>query len=162
MKNKAVFLDRDGVINEKRDDHVKNIDEFKIFSGVGDAIKLLRNKGYLVIIITNQSAIGRKIISEKKLDEIHIELKNYLKQSNTYVDSIYYCPHIPEQNCDCRKPKPGLLLCASKDHNIDLKSSLFKGDSITDIEAANAAGRNRVLLENKSLLETVERLSISF
>ena len=109
MKNKAVFLDRDGVINKKRIDHVKSVDEFKIFSNVGDAIKLLRDKGYLVIIITNQSVIGRNIISEKKLDEIHIELKNYLKQSNTYVDSIYYCPHIPEQNCDCRKPRPGLI-----------------------------------------------------
>ena len=85
MKSKAVFLDRDGVINEKRDDHVKNISEFKIFSGVGDAIKLLRDKGYLVIIITNQSAIGRKIISEKKLDEIHTELKNYLNQHDSQL-----------------------------------------------------------------------------
>ena len=90
------------VINEKRNDHVKSINEFKIFSGVGNAIKLLRNKGYLVIIITNQSIISRKIISEKKLDEIHTELKNYLKQHNTYVDSIYYCPHVPEENCICR------------------------------------------------------------
>ena len=129
MKNKAVFLDRDGVINKKRIDHVKSVDEFKIFSNVGDAIKLLRDKGYLVIIITNQSVIGRNIISEKKLDEIHIELKNYLKQSNTYVDSIYYCPHIPEQNCDCRKPKPGLIF---DDEKLKIKSHLIieKGELI--------------------------------
>ena len=147
MKNKAVFLDRDGVINKKRIDHVKSVDEFKIFSNVGDAIKLLRDKGYLVIIITNESVICRNIISEKKLDEIHIELKNYLKQSNTYVDSIYYCPHIPEQNCDCRKPKPGLIFEACQDFDIDLKNSYFIGDSISDLDAAGNAGCKGILLK---------------
>tara|TARA_B110000014_G_C20126596_1_gene600836 strand:+ start:3604 stop:4089 length:486 start_codon:yes stop_codon:yes gene_type:complete len=158
MKNKAVFLDRDGVINKKRIDHVKSVDEFKIFSNVGDAIKLLRDKGYLVIIITNQSVIGRNIISEKKLDEIHIELKNYLKQSNTYVDSIYYCPHIPEQNCDCRKPKPGLLIKAGNDFGIDLEKSYFIGDSVSDLNAAKEAKCKGILLKNdQTLLEIVQK-----
>ena len=157
MKNKAVFLDRDGVINEKRDDHVKNISEFKIFSGVGDAIKLLRDKGYLVIIITNQSAIGRKIISEKKLDEIHTELKNYLNQHDTYVDSIYYCPHTPEENCSCRKPKPGLLIKATNDFGINLEESYFIGDSESDLNAAKEARCKGILLENdQTLLEIVQ------
>ena len=157
MKNKAVFLDRDGVRNKKRIDHVKSVDEFKIFSNVGDAIKLLRDKGYLVIIITNQSVIGRNIISEKKLDEIHIELKNYLKQSNTYVDSIYYCPHIPEQNCDCRKPKPGLIFEACQDFDIDLKNSYFIGDSISDLDAARNAGCKGILLkQHQNLFELVK------
>ena len=157
MKNKAVFLDRDGVINKKRIDHVKSVDEIKIFSNVGDAIKLLRDKGYLVIIITNQSVIGRNIISEKKLDEIHIELKNYLKQSNTYVDSIYYCPHIPEQNCDCRKPKPGLIFEACQDFDIDLKNSYFIGDSISDLDAAGNAGCKGILLkQHQNLFELVK------
>ena len=157
MKNKAVFLDRDGDINEKRNDHVKNIDEFKIFSGVGDAIKLLRDKGYLVIIITNQSAIGRKIISEKKLDEIHTELKNYLNQHDTYVDSIYYCPHTPEENCNCRKPKPGLLIKATSDFDIDLEKSYFIGDSESDLNAAKEARCKGILLENdQTLLEIVQ------
>ncbi len=157
MKNKAVFLDRDGVINEKRNDHVKNIDEFKIFSGVGDAIKLLRDKGYLVIIITNQSAIGRKIISEKKLDEIHTELKNYLNQHDTYVDSIYYCPHTPEENCSCRKPKPGLLIKATNDFGINLEESYFIGDSESDLNAAKEARCKGILLENdQTLLEIVQ------
>jgi len=158
MKNKAVFLDRDGVINKKRIDHVKSVDEFKIFSNVGDAIKLLKDKGYLVIVITNQSVIGRNIISEKKLDEIHIELKNYLKQSNTYVDSIYYCPHIPEQNCDCRKPKPGLLIKASNDFGIDLEKSYFIGDSVSDLNAAKEAKCKGILLKNdQTLLEIVQK-----
>ena len=157
MKNKAVFLDRDGDINEKRNDHVKNIDEFKIFNGVGDAIKLLRDKGYLVIIITNQSAIGRKIISEKKLDEIHTELKNYLNQHDTYVDSIYYCPHTPEENCNCRKPKPGLLIKATSDFDIDLEKSYFIGDSESDLNAAKEARCKGILLENdQTLLEIVQ------
>ena len=157
MKNKAVFLDRDGVINEKRNDHVKSINEFKIFSGVGNAIKLLRNKGYLVIIITNQSAIGRKIISEKKLDEIHTELKNYLNQHDAYVDSIYYCPHTPEENCNCRKPKPGLLIKATSDFDIDLEKSYFIGDSESDLNAAKEARCKGILLENdQTLLEIVQ------
>ena len=157
MKSKAVFLDRDGVINEKRDDHVKNISEFKIFSGVGDAIKLLRDKGYLVIIITNQSAIGRKIISEKKLDEIHTELKTYLNQHDTYVDSIYYCPHTPEENCSCRKPKPGLLIKATNDFGINLEESYFIGDSESDLNAAKEARCKGLLLENdQTLLEIVQ------
>ena len=120
-------------------------------------IKLLRDKGYLVIIITNQSVIGRNIISEKKLDEIHIELKNYLKQSNTYVDSIYYCPHIPEQNCDCRKPKPGLIFEACQDFDIDLKNSYFIGDSISDLDAAGNAGCKGILLkQHQNLFELVK------
>tara|TARA_Y100001949_G_scaffold152467_1_gene138866 strand:- start:102 stop:587 length:486 start_codon:yes stop_codon:yes gene_type:complete len=157
MKSKAVFLDRDGVINEKRDDHVKNISEFKIFSGVGDAIKLLRDKGYLVIIITNQSAIGRKIISEKTLDEIHTELKNYLNQHDTHVDSIYYCPHTPEENCNCRKPKPGLLIKATNDFDIDLEKSYFIGDSESDLNAAKEARCKGILLKNdQTLLQIVQ------
>ena len=158
MKNKTVFLDRDGVINEQRIDHIKNIDEFKIFSGVGEAIKLLKEKGYLVIIITNQSVIGRKIISETKLEEIHLKLKNYLKQYNTYVDSIYYCPHTPEQNCNCRKPKPGLLIKASEDFNIDLGESYFIGDSEGDLTAASEAECNGILLKkDQTLLEIVKK-----
>ncbi len=158
MKNKTVFLDRDGVINEQRIDHIKNIDEFKIFSGVGEAIKLLKEKGYLVIIITNQSVIGRKIISETKLEEIHLKLKNYLKQYNTYVDSIYYCPHTPEQNCNCRKPKPVLLIKASEDFNIDLGESYFIGDSEGDLTAASEAECKGILLKkDQTLLEIVKK-----
>ena len=158
MKNKTVFLDRDGVINEQRIDHIKNIDEFKIFSGVGEAIKLLKEKGYLVIIITNQSVIGRNIISETKLEEIHLKLKNYLKQYNTYVDLIYYCPHTPEQNCNCRKPKPGLLIKASEDFNIDLGKSYFIGDSEGDLTAASEAECKGILLKkDQTLLEIVKK-----
>ena len=112
----------------------------------------------MVIIITNQSVIGRKIISETKLEEIHLKLKNYLKQYNTYVDSIYHCPHTPEQNCNCRKPKPGLLIKASEDFNIDLEKSYFIGDSESDLTAASEAECMGILLKkDQTLLEIVKK-----
>ena len=156
---KVVFLDRDGVINEKRKDYVKNLDEFIILNGVSKAIKLLKEKNFLVIIITNQSAINRKLLTENQLNEIHNYLQENLKKDNTNYDAIYYCPHKPEENCNCRKPKPGLLLRAAKEHNIDMKNSFLIGDSMTDMEAADAAGCKGILLkENESLLEIVENL----
>ena len=111
----AIFLDRDGVINEERKDYVKNLNEFKIFSGVAEAIDLLRKKNFLIIIITNQSAINRKLLDTSTLENIHKSFQEYLKSNNTFIDAFYYCPHLPEENCLCRKPKPGLILDAAKD-----------------------------------------------
>ena len=156
---KAIFLDRDGVINQERKDYVKNLTEFKIFDGVAEAIVLLRKKNFLIVIITNQSAINRKLLDVKTLENIHKYFQEYLKSNNTFIDAIYYCPHKPEENCNCRKPKPGLLLRAAKEHNIDMKNSFLIGDSMTDMEAADAAGCKGILLkENESLLEIVENL----
>ena len=159
---KAVFLDRDGVINEERKDYVKNLDEFIILKGVSKAIKLLKEKNFLVIIITNQSAINRKLLTNNGLNEIHNHLQDVLKNDDTSYDAIYYCPHKPEENCKCRKPKPGLLLRAAEEHSIDMKNSFLIGDSMTDIEAADTAGCKGILLkENESLLEIVENLPIN-
>src|SRR5690348_6958273 len=112
MTNKAIFLDRDGVINKERKDYVKNIHEFEVLDGVSDAIINFKKKGYLVIVITNQSAINRNLLSVKTLDQIHSHLQELLKPNNISIDAFYYCPHLPEENCICRKPKPGLLLQA--------------------------------------------------
>ena len=159
---KAIFLDRDGVINEERKDYVKNLDEFIILKGVSKAIKLLKEKNFLVIIITNQSAINRKLLTNNGLDEIHNHLQDILKNDDTSYDAIYYCPHKPEENCECRKPKPGLLLRAAEEHSIDMENSFLIGDSMTDIEAADAAGCKRILLkENQSLLQIVENLLVN-
>ena len=159
MSTKAIFLDRDGVINEERKDYVKNLSEFKILEGVSDAIKLLKKKNYLIIIITNQSAINRGFLSIKELMRIHQYFQDYLRKNNTSVDAIYYCPHKPEENCSCRKPKPGLILKARNDFNINLEKSLIIGDSIKDIEAANAAGCNGILLEkDQSLFQVVKKI----
>ena len=159
---KAVFLDRDGVINEERKDYVKNLDEFIILKGVSKAIKLLKEKNFLVIIVTNQSPVNRKLLTENQLNEIHNYLQVNLRKDHTTCDAIYYCPHKPEENCKCRKPKPGLLLRAAEEHSIDMKNSFLIGDSMTDIKAADTAGCKGILLkENESLLEIVENLPIN-
>lgn len=156
---KAVFLDRDGVINKEKKDYVKNLNEFVIFDGVSDAIKLLKKHNFLVIIITNQSAINRKILAVKMLNRIHRYLQNYLKNNDTSIDGIYYCPHIPEDKCSCRKPKPGLLLQAASDFKIELKRSWMIGNSIADVNAAKKAGCNWLLLKNeKKLLQLVKKI----
>ncbi|RZD40496.1 MAG: D-glycero-beta-D-manno-heptose-1,7-bisphosphate 7-phosphatase [Thaumarchaeota archaeon] len=154
---KAIFLDRDGVINQERKDYVKNLEEFKIFDDVGDAISLLKKENFLVVIITNQSAINRNLLTLENLNKIHECLKKYLKKYETNIDAIYYCPHTPKENCSCRKPKPGLLLQAADDLNIDLKNSWMIGDSKKDIDAAKAAGCNSILLkQDQKLFEIVK------
>src|SRR5690348_13668724 len=115
MAKKAIFLDRDGVINKERLDYVKNISEFEIFDDVAEAISLLKQNNFLVIVITNQSAINRNLLSHDTLEDIHNYFKNYLNDNGTYVDGIYYCPHRPDEGCMCRKPKPGLLIKAAQD-----------------------------------------------
>ena len=112
---KAIFLDRDGVINQERKDYVKKLDEFNILENTSDAINIIKSHGFLVIIITNQSAINRRLLSVKTLNKIHEKLQMYLKKYNTSFDGIYFCPHTPYENCECRKPKPGLILQAVND-----------------------------------------------
>lgn len=158
MANKAVFLDRDGVINKKREDHVKSVNEFEIFPDVGQSIKKLKRKNYLVIVITNQSIIGKKIITYSELEKIHGKLKDYLKKYDTFVDSIYVCPHLPEDNCICRKPKPGLVLKAIQDFDIDLKRSWVIGDSHSDMMVAGSVNCKGILLEkNIKLCDVIEK-----
>ena len=159
MTNKAVFLDRDGVINRERKDYVKNVNEFEIFDGVVEAITLLKKNNFLVIIITNQSAINRNLLSIAMLEEIHNYFKNYLKVNGTHIDGIYYCPHRPDEGCLCRKPKPGLLLKAAQDFDVDLKNSWMIGDCDKDVEAAKAAGCNWILISrDEKLPKVIEKL----
>ena len=154
---KAIFLDRDGVINQERKDYVKNLEEFKIFDDVADAISLLKKENFLVVIITNQSAINQNLLTIENLNKIHKFLKKYLKKYGTYIDAIYYCPHTPKENCSCRKPKPGLLLQAASDLNINLKNSWMIGDSKKDIDAAKAVGCNSILLkQDQKLFDVVK------
>lgn len=157
--NKAVFLDRDGVINFKRDDYVKNVDEFVMITGAAKAIKLLNDNNFLVIIITNQSAVNRKLVTHDMLESIHVFMKNQLEREGAFIDGLYYCPHRPDEDCECRKPKPGLILDAIKDHNILPGKSWFIGDSETDMIAAKSAGLATIKMkENGSLLDTVKNM----
>jgi histidinol-phosphate phosphatase family protein len=153
---KAIFLDRDGVINQERKDYVKKVEEFIILKNVSNAINLIKNHNFLVIIITNQSAVNRKLLTIKNLNKIHKNLQEYLKKHNTSFDGVYFCPHTPNENCNCRKPKSGLIIQAINDFKIEISQSFMIGDSKTDIQAAENAGCKGILLKkNQTLLEAI-------
>jgi len=154
---KAVFLDRDGVINKKRTDYVKSISEFVMLKDAPIAIKLLNNNDFLVIIVTNQSVVNRGYISREELENIHEFLSKQLQKQSSHIDAIYYCPHRPDENCDCRKPKTKLISKAIKDFSIDKNSSWLIGDNETDIQAAKSIGIKSVKMQtDASLLECVK------
>lgn len=149
-KQKAIFLDRDGTINEYVG-FLRNIDEFKLIDGVTEAIKKINQSGYIAIVVSNQPVIARGEVSIEELKEIHNKMETLLGQEGAYIDAIYYCPHHPDKGfegerpeykmeCDCRKPKPGMLLAAAQEFNIDLSRSWMVGDSKNDVEAGKAAG----------------------
>ena len=149
-KQKAIFLDRDGTIN-KYVGFLRNIDDFELIDGVSEAIKKINQSGYLAIVVTNQPVIARGEVTWEKLQEIHKKMETLLGKDGAYIDGIYICPHHPDKgfegerleykfDCDCRKPKPGLLLQAAKVFNIELSQSIMIGDSERDIEAGKNAG----------------------
>jgi len=160
MTNKAVFLDRDGVINEiiyHKEmgilDSAANADEIKLFPDVGKAINQLKKLGFKVIIISNQPGIAKGKFTEKLFEEMKERLRSELEKQGAKVDAEYYCLHHPEGKvkeytkvCDCRKPKPGLILQAAKDHDIDLPKSWMIGDGVNDMQAGQTAGCNTILI----------------
>jgi D-glycero-D-manno-heptose 1,7-bisphosphate phosphatase len=145
MQN-VVFLDRDGVINHDSPDYIKSWSEFEFLPGSLEALKQLKLNGFPVIIITNQSVIHRKMVTKKDLDFIHDMMKETVQSSGGDIKDIFYCPHIPEDRCDCRKPKPGLIYKAQKRYKIDLETSIMVGDSAKDIECARNAGCGSAIL----------------
>jgi len=158
-ENKAIFLDRDGVINKNRDDYVKSISELEIFPDVGEGILKLKKMGFLIIVITNQSAINREMITVEELEKIHLSIQSYLEKSFCKIDRFYFCPHRPDENCACRKPKSGLLLQAINDFSINTSKSWMVGDCLTDIQAGEEAGCKTILLrENQSFLEVIKTI----
>lgn len=136
----VVFLDRDGVINRDSPDYIKNWDEFEFLPGSLEAIRHLTLNGFVSIIITNQSAVNRRIMSKQDLETIHEKMKNAVKSCGGEIRDVFFCPHMPEDQCNCRKPKPGLILRAQKVYRIDLRSACMIGDSAKDIECARKAG----------------------
>ena len=137
MKEKLVlFLDRDGVINEKRLDYVKDINELKFVPNIFNAIKKFNDMGFIIIVITNQSVVNRKIISEIQLKEIHDHMLKTMEKNSCEIIKIYYCPHHPDEKCNCRKPNTGMIEQAIKDFKIKIPNAILIGDSESDIEAA--------------------------
>ena len=158
-RQKAIFLDRDGTIN-KYVGFLRNIDDFELIEGVSEAIKKINQSGYLAIVVTNQPVIARGEVTWDELHEIHRKMETLLGKDGAYIDGIYICPHHPDKgfegerpeykfDCDCRKPKPGLLLQAAKDFNIDLSQSVMIGDSKNDVLSGRNAGcKDSFLIDN--------------
>jgi D-glycero-D-manno-heptose 1,7-bisphosphate phosphatase len=143
---KVAFLDRDGTINHDSPDYIKGRSEFKFISGSIEAIRLLTLSGFTSIVITNQSAIARKFISPAELDRIHALMKSAVKSGGGKITDIFFCPHLPADNCDCRKPAPGLIVQAQEKYNINLRTAVMVGDSAKDIECAQNAGCGKSVL----------------
>ncbi len=150
---RAVFLDRDGVITEDPPHYAHRIDQLSIIAGSAEAICLLNEHEFLVIVITNQSGVARGMYSEEDVQIFHNEMKKQLASKGAYIDAIFYCPHhsdsiIPEYKviCDCRKPKPGMIFSAVKDMDISLRNSYLVGDKWSDIEAGKTAGCRTILV----------------
>lgn len=145
MANKAVFLDRDGTIC--RDVHYcSRVEDFELLPGVPEAVKRLNENGFKVIVITNQSGIARKLFTLRTLIDIHAKMEKDIGRYGATIDGIYFCPHHPDENCRCRKPKTGLLEQAVKDHDIDIAGSFMVGDHQKDIDAGKALGCRTVLV----------------
>ena len=158
-KQKAIFLDRDGTINKYVGFLIKE-EEFELLSGVAEAIKIINKSGYLAVVVTNQPVIARGEVTYSQLENIHNKMETLLGKEGAYLDGIYFCPHHPHSGyegevkelkieCDCRKPKPGMLLKAAEDLNIDLSQSYMVGDGENDIKAGKAAGCKTVLLNTE-------------
>lgn len=164
-RQKAVFLDRDGTIN-RYVGFLRNIDDFELLPGVAEAIRQINERGYLAVVATNQPVIARGEVTVDQLREIHNKMETLLGNEGAYLDAIYFCPHHPDKGfpnevaelkreCDCRKPKPGMLLKAAKDLNIDLQQSWMVGDGKNDIEAGKDAGCRTALIGEEAFGQDV-------
>jgi histidinol-phosphate phosphatase family protein len=144
---RAVLLDRDGIINRMRVDYVKSWEELELVPGSLDAVARLSVAGREVIIVTNQSAIGRGLVTVQTVDEIHRRLAEAIRERGGSVRAFLVCPHTPMDGCDCRKPRPGLLLRARDELGVDLGRAVMIGDHLTDVAAAHAAGCAAILVD---------------
>ena len=149
---KAVFLDRDGTINVEKD-YLYKIEDFEFIPGVPEAIKRLKDAGFLVIVVSNQSGVGRGYFDERAVETLHRHIQEELVEFGTSIDAFYFCPHHPDEGvgdykvvCDCRKGAPGMLLQAAEDHDIDLQKSFMIGDKLADIKAGQRAGCQSILV----------------
>lgn len=168
-KQKAIFLDRDGTIN-KYVGFLREIEQFELLPNTSEAIKKINDSGYLAIVVTNQPVVARGEVTFEQLDQIHNKMETLLGKDGAYLDGIYFCPHHPHKGfegeipelkveCECRKPKPGMLLQAAKDFNIDLSKSWMIGDSDNDILAGENAGCFTArVTEKDSLYDVIERI----
>jgi len=145
-ERKLIVLDRDGVINADSDDYVKSPEEWRPLPGSLDAIARLARAGFDVVVATNQSGVGRGLFSEHALDAIHARMRAEVAAAGGAIKAIYVCPHRPEDDCECRKPRPGLLERIARDFGRPLAGVPFVGDKLSDVEAAVAAGARPIFV----------------
>jgi D-glycero-D-manno-heptose 1,7-bisphosphate phosphatase len=146
MRRKVVFTDRDGVINRNLPDSIQRPEEFEFLPGSCAALRRLTERGFDVVVITNQSALGRGVMAPATLEEIHRRMVAAVEAEGGRILDLFVCPHRAGDGCGCRKPEPGLLLAARRKHRIDFSSATMIGDSATDIECARNAGVRTALL----------------
>ncbi|NVK36348.1 MAG: D-glycero-beta-D-manno-heptose 1,7-bisphosphate 7-phosphatase [Gammaproteobacteria bacterium] len=146
MTDKLIVLDRDGVINYDSDDYIRTVDEWIALPGAMQALGKLTKAGYKIAIATNQSGIARQYFSEDTLDAMHTKMRTLAQEEGAVIDYIAYCPHGPDDNCDCRKPLPGLIHQIAKGLNQDVGGCYMVGDSLRDLQAGQAAGLRPVLV----------------
>ena len=160
---KAVFLDRDGVINRKapEGEYIRSWDEFVFLPGVGAAVRRLNDAEYVVIIVTNQRGIARGKVIPSELDRIHQKLVSELADEGAAIHGIYYCPHDLHENCGCRKPQPGLLSRAVAEFGIDERRSWMIGDSIADVQAGQRAGCRTILVDTTATVAPTEQIELT-
>lgn len=143
----AIFMDRDGTVSEEVG-YMYDAGLFRLFPWTGEAIQKINQSGMKSVLITNQSGVGRGYFTESTLQQVHAVLQRGLEQWEARLDAIYYCPHAPETDCECRKPKPGMILRAAQDLDIDLPRSFMIGDRYLDVRAAEAAGIRSILVRS--------------
>ncbi len=143
---RAIFLDRDGVINVNRADHVKSWDEFVFLPGTLDALRDLATSEFVLVVTTNQAGIARGMMDEATVHEIHARMKETIVQAGGRLDAIYFCPHRPEDVCECRKPQPGMYLDAARVLDLDTTRWYVVGDAQADVDAARAIGAQGILV----------------
>ncbi len=146
-QNRYILLDRDGVINQESDDFIKSPEEWQPIDGSLEAIALLNEHGYKVAVITNQSGVARGLFDDAMLEKIHAKMRQMAAEKGGKIDAIYFCPHGPDDGCTCRKPKPGLLESFAAEKNVSLSGMTVIGDSLRDIQSAQAVGASPILVK---------------
>ena len=156
-EKRYVLLDRDGVINHDSDEFIKTPEQWLPMDGSLEAIALFNKHGYKVVVVTNQSGLARGLFDAAMLERIHAKMRRMTAEKGGKIDAIYFCPHGPDDGCNCRKPKPGLLETFAGDHNVKLSGIAVIGDSLRDLQAAQAAGANPILVKTGKGQQTLQK-----
>jgi D-glycero-D-manno-heptose 1,7-bisphosphate phosphatase len=155
---RLVVLDRDGVINEDSGEFIKSVGEWRPIPGSLEAIALLHRRGFKVVVVTNQSGVGRRLFTEETLHDIHRHMRTAVENAGGLITAIYYCPHLPDAGCDCRKPRTGMLRRLQAELGVSLVDAPFVGDRPSDVEAARTVGARPILVRTGTGMATERQL----